>query len=81
MSEAIIVALITGAISLFGTVLTILQTSKKTEASFQVAQAVMNEKIENLRKAVEKHNNFAERLPALEQRVEDLAKRVEKLPP
>ena len=77
MSDAIIVAIITGAISLFGTVLTVLQTSKKTEASFQVAQAVMNEKIENLRKSVEKHNNFAERLPKLEQRVEDLEKRID----
>lgn len=78
MSEAIIVALITGAISLVGTILTILQTSKKTEASFQIAQAVMNEKIENLTKSVDKHNNFAERLPALEQKVEDLEKRLDK---
>ena len=78
MSEAILVALITGGISLIGTILTILQTSKKTEQSFQIAQAVMNEKIENLRKSVDKHNGFAERLPKLEQRVEDLEKQIEK---
>ena len=36
----------------------------------------MNEKIEQLRKSVDKHNNFAERLPALEQKVEDLAAQV-----
>lgn len=77
MSEAILVALITGAVSLIGTVLTILQTSKKTEQSFQIAQAVMNEKIEQLRKSVDKHNNFAERLPRLEQRVEDLEKHID----
>lgn len=77
MSEAILVALITGAVSLIGTVLTILQTSKKTEQSFQIAQAVMNEKIEQLRKSVDKHNNFAERLPRLEQRVEDLEKHLD----
>lgn len=78
MSEAILVALITGAISLIGTVLTILQTSKKTEQAFQIAQAVMNEKIEQLRKSVDKHNNFAERMPRLEQRVEDLEKTLDK---
>ena len=78
MSEAILVALITGGISLIGTILTILQTSKKTEQSFQIAQAVMNEKIENLRKSVDKHNGFAERLPKLEQRVDDLEKQIEK---
>lgn len=77
MSEAILVALITGAVSLIGTVLTILQTSKKTEQAFQIAQAVMNEKIEQLRKSVDKHNNFAERLPRLEQRVEDLEKHLD----
>ena len=78
MSEAILVALITGAVSLIGTVLTVLQTSKKTEQAFQIAQAVMNEKIEQLRKSVDKHNNFAERLPRLEQRVEDLEKDINK---
>ena len=77
MSEAIVVALITGAISLFGTILTVLQTSRKTEQSFQIAQAVMNEKIESLRKSVDKHNNFAERLPKLEQRVDDLEKQID----
>ena len=78
MSEAVLVALITGAVSLIGTVLTVLQTSKKTEQAFQIAQAVMNEKIEQLRKSVDKHNNFAERLPRLEQRVEDLEKGINK---
>ena len=78
MSEAILVALITGGISLIGTILTIRQTSKKTEQSFQIAQAVMNEKIENMRKSVDKHNGFAERLPKLEQRVDDLEKQIEK---
>lgn len=78
MSEAILVALITGAVSLIGTVLTVFQTSKKTEQAFHIAQAVMNEKIEQLRKSVDKHNNFAERMPRLEQRVEDLEKNLDK---
>lgn len=81
MSQAavsILVAIITGGLSLVGVILTIQQSSKKTEQAFQIAQAVMNEKIEQLRKSVDKHNNFAERLPRLEQRVEDLEKQIEK---
>ena len=77
MSEAILVALITGGISLIGTILTILQTSKKTEESFKIHQAVTDEKLENLTREVRKHNGFAERLPKLEQRVEDLEKRID----
>lgn len=76
MSQAIIVAIITGGLSLLGTILTILQTSKKTEESFKIHQAVTDEKIENLTREVRKHNGFAERLPALEQRVSDLAEQV-----
>lgn len=76
MSQAIIVAFITGGLSLLGTILTILQTSKKTEESFKVHQAVTDEKIENLTREVRKHNGFAERLPVLEQRVSDLAEQV-----
>ena len=34
---------------------------------------ILNEKIENLTREVRRHNNVAERLPALEQKVEDLA--------
>lgn len=81
MSQAavsILVAIITGGLSLVGVILTIQQSSKKTEQAFQIAQAVMNEKIEQLRKSVDKHNNFAERLPRLEQRVEDLEKQIDK---
>jgi len=76
MSEAIIVALITGGLTLFGTILTILQTSKKTEESFKIHQAVIDEKIENLTREVRKHNNFAERLPVLEQKVSDINDRL-----
>ena len=76
MSEAILVALITGGLTLFGTILTILQTSKKTEESFKIHQAVIDEKIENLTREVRKHNNFAERLPVLEQRVSDINDRL-----
>ena len=79
MSQAIIVAIITGGLSLIGTILTILQTSKKTEESFRIHQAVIDEKIENLTREVRKHNNFAERLPVLEQKVTDINDRLKKV--
>lgn len=79
MSEAVVVALITGGVSLLGTVLTILATSKKTETSMQVNQAVTDTKIEELTREVRKHNNFAERLPVIEEQIKVINHRIEDL--
>lgn len=80
--ESIAVSIITGVLTLIGVCITAWASAKKTRddvtTKLQLAQAVMNEKIENLRKSVDKHNGFAERLPKLEQRVDDLEKQTEK---
>ena len=67
--EAIIVAIITGGISLIGTVLTILSTSRKTDESLKINQAVTDAKIEELTREVREHNNFARRMPVVEEQI------------
>jgi outer membrane murein-binding lipoprotein Lpp len=79
MSEAIVVALITGGLSLAGVVITCLATAKKTEKATAVAQAVTDTKLEELTREVREHNHFATRMPALEQRVDSLEHRVDHL--
>ena len=79
MSEAILVALITGGLSLAGVVITCLATAKKTEKATAVAQAVTETKLEELTREVREHNNFAVRVPAMEQRVQSLESRVSNL--
>lgn len=79
MSEAIVVALITGGLSLTGVVITCLATAKKTEKAAAVAQAVTETKLEELTREVREHNNFAQRTPVLEQRVDNLESRVSTL--
>ncbi len=79
MSEAILVALITGGISLAGTVLTILATTKKTEESMRISQAVMEQKITDLTREVRKHNGFAERLPVIEEQIKVINHRIDDL--
>ena len=76
MSEAILVALITGGLSLAGVVITCLATSKKSEKAAAVAQAVTDTKIEELTREVREHNHFAVRMPALESQVQSLERRV-----
>lgn len=69
MAESILVALITGAISLIGTVLTILSSQKKTDEQMKISQAVTDTKIEELTREVREHNNFAHRMPVLEEQI------------
>ena len=69
MSEAILVALITGGLSLMGVVFTCLATAKKTEKATAVAQAVTDTKIDELTREVRAHNNFAQRMPVVEEQI------------
>ena len=94
MSDAIIVALITGAVSLVGIYFTYKANTKKieqefakttaeyqkqaaaTDAMLQLKLAVVETKIEGLATEVRKHNNFAEKYPALDQKVKDIDERL-----
>lgn len=79
MSEAIIVAIITGCVSLVGTVSTVLMTSKKTDEHLKISQAVTDTKIDNLTREVREHNNFARRMPVLEEQMKVANHRIEDL--
>ena len=65
MSDAILVAMITSAVTLLGVIL----SNSKTAA-------VTNNEIKHLTEEVKKHNNFAQRIPVVEVQIEDLEKRV-----
>lgn len=79
MSEAIIVALITGGLSLAGVVVTCLATAKKTEKAAAVAQAVTDTKIDELTREVRAHNNFAQRMPVVEEQIKVINHRINDL--
>ena len=76
MSEAIIVALITGGLSLVGVVVTNLASAKKQEKNQAVAQAVMDTKLDELTREVREHNGFAQKMPVIQTQVDDLKRRV-----
>ena len=69
MSEAIVVAIITGGLSLLGVVVTCLVTAKKNEAALRVSQAVTDTKIDELTREVREHNGFARRMPVVEEQI------------
>ena len=76
MSEAIIVALITGGLSLAGVVVTCLATAKKSERAAAVAQAITDTKIDELTREVRAHNNFAQRMPVVEEQIKMINRRI-----
>ena len=79
MGEAIIVALISGGLSLAGVVITCMATAKKNEATMKVSQAVTETKIDELTREVRLHNNFAQRMPVVEEQIKVINHRLEDL--
>ena len=65
MTEAIIAAVITGILSLCG----VLVSNRKT-------QAVTETKLEELTREVRKHNNFARRMPVVEEQIKVINHRI-----
>ena len=79
MTEAIIVALISGGLSLIGVVVTCIATAKKNENTLKVSQAVTDTKIEELTREVRAHNNFAQRMPVVEEQIKVINHRIDDL--
>ena len=69
MNEAILVALITGGLSLLGVVVTCRATARKNETALKISQAVTDTKIEELTREVRLHNGFARRMPVVEEQI------------
>ena len=69
MSEAIIVAIITGGLSLIGVIVSNNRTAQSMNAKFDKQQAVTETKLEELTREVRTHNNFAQRIPVLEEQM------------
>lgn len=67
--EAIISALISGGLALIGVILSNRANAQKMAAKLEKAQAVTDTKIDELTREVREHNNFARRVPVLEEQI------------
>lgn len=77
--EAIIVALITGGLSLVGVIISNVTSNRRVEANLKTAQAVTDTKIEELTREVREHNNFAKRMPIVENEIQHINIEIQKL--
>ena len=74
--ESIIVAVITGGLALIGVVHSNRAAADKTQAQISTAQAVTDTKLEELTREVRMHNNFAQRVPIIEEQMKVVNHRV-----
>lgn len=79
MTEAVVVALITGGLSVLGVIISNIGSNKKIENALSTSQAVTDCKIEELTREVREHNNFARRMPVVEQQIKDMRKDIDEL--
>ena len=73
------VAIITGGLTLIGTVFTVFATSSKTNAQLRINQAVTDTKIDTLTKEVKDHNEFAKKMPVIEEQIKTINHRLDDL--
>ena len=83
MSEAVLVALITGGISLFGSILTIVLTSRKQQQEMDKSIAVIKTEMKDMKDDIKSHNRYAqlfsENIPAIKQHMVDVDRRLDGL--
>ena len=77
--EPIITALITGGLSLAGVIITNITSNKQIEKKLEIAQAVTDCKSEELTREVREHNNFAHRVPVMEEQIKVINHRIRDL--
>ncbi len=75
----IIVALITSGLTLVGVILSNNNSNKKIEGKIETAQAVTDCKMDELTREVREHNNFARRMPVVEEQIKGINHRLEDL--
>lgn len=62
-------SIIVGVLSLVGVIITNNTSNKKIEQKLTTAQAVTDYKIDELTREVREHNNFARRMPVVEEQI------------
>lgn len=79
MNSAVIAALISGAATILVTIITVISTNAKTRSEITTKLAVQEQKIVTLTDEVKKHNDFASRIPVIEEKLANLDHRISEL--
>lgn len=72
----IVIALITGGCSIVAVILTNRAANEKMLRAMDIKQAVTDEKLAELTREVRAHNNFAQRMPVVEEQIKVINHRI-----
>ena len=72
-------SVIVGMMTLFGVIITNSKSNGKIEKQLEISQAVTDEKIQELTREVREHNNFAIRMPVVEEKIKVINNRISDL--
>ena len=78
-TTSIVTTVITALVTIFTVIVNSRVTESRITAELRINQAVTEEKIKNLTVEVQKHNNFAERIPVLETQLKATNRRIDEL--
>lgn len=79
MDSSVIVAVISGIITLIGTLITVFAGLKTSAQKAAVQQAITDTKIDALTREVRKHNGFAESIPVIQEQIKVINHRIDDL--
>lgn len=79
MSDAVIVAIISGVFTLAGVIITVWVGIRKQAQNAAIQQAITDTKLEELTREVRLHNNFAARMPVVEEKIKAINHRLDDL--
>lgn len=74
--NTIIAAAISGSFALIGVIITTMTSTNKIRSEMRTQQAVTECKIDELTREVRAHNNFAQRMPVVEEQIKHIQEKM-----
>ena len=77
--ESVIVAVITGLLSLIGIIISNISSNRRIEHQLETAQEVTNTRLGYMADDLKKVSSFTERIPKMEVMISDMERRINRL--
>lgn len=77
METSIIVSIITGVVTIITVIINAKISNREIQHKLETQQAVFETKLDSLSSEVREHNNFARRMPVVEEQIKDVTRRLE----